>query len=140
MGVLDTEDLLHYCEDQWHSVRDVAYESLSSRAAAEPNLFKSLLARIKVGLEPYDLSIAVNLLYALLKLPIDVLRVVESNLVELGESEIPAIRDVIASSLTSEWVPREMAMEMANEWLSDPDPSVRSSATKALRLLNVSLD
>jgi hypothetical protein len=134
-GELDTEELLHYCEDGWHDVPDVAYEALAERAGADPNLLKSLLARINKGLPPYESSTAINLLYRLLKLPAETLSAVEPDLLALTGSDVPAIRDVIISSLTAEWVTSEAAGRLATEALNDPSPGVRNSATKVLRLL-----
>lgn len=136
LGELDLEELLHCCEDAWHGVTDVAYEALSDRAGADINLLKSLLARIKDGLPPYESSTAVNLLYSLLRLPAEILSTVESNLLALNESSIPAIRKIIISSLTSEWVTYEAAHRLTKAALNDPSPAVRNSATNVLRLLN----
>ena len=72
------------------------------------------------------------MLYALLKLPAEILRAVERDLLALNESDIPAIRDVIISSLTAEWVPMEAALRLAKEALNDSSPRVRNSATRVL--------
>lgn len=135
LGELDTEELLRYCEDSWHDVPDVAYDALGERAAADLNLLRSLLARINEGLPSYDSSVAVNLLHRILRLPAEILSAVEQDVLALTYSEIAAVRDVIISSLTAEWVTPEAARKLAQEGLADPSPGVRNSATKVLRLL-----
>lgn len=139
LGELDTEELLGYCEDSWHDVPEVAYDALGERAAADLNLLRSLLARINGGLPSYHSSVAVNLLHRILRLPAETLSAVEHDLLALTGSGIPAIRNVIISSLTAEWVTPEAARKLAQEGLDDPSPGVRNSATKVLRLLQNSL-
>jgi hypothetical protein len=139
LGELDTEELLRYCEDSWHDVPDVAYDALGERAAADLNLLRSLLARINEGLPSYDSSVAVNLLHRILRLPAETLSAVEHDLLALTGSGIPAIRNVIISSLTAKWVTPEAARKLAQEGLDDPSPGVRNSATRVLRLLQNSL-
>ncbi len=135
LGELDTEELLRYCEDRRHDVPDVAYEALAERAGSDPNLLRTLLARVNEGLPPYESSTAINLFYALLRLPAETLSAVDSDLLALTGSPVPAIRDVIISSLTAEWVTYEEASRLATAALNDPSPGIRNSATKVLRLL-----
>ena len=136
LGELETEELLRCCEDRWHDVPDVAYEVLAERAGSDPNLLRTLLARVNEGLPAYESSTAINLLYTLLKLPAETLNDVEPDLLALTGSPVPAIRSIIISSLTAEWVAYEAARRLATEALNDPSPGVRNSATKVLRLLH----
>lgn len=134
LDALDTEELLRLSSKKDPRISGEAIRALTG-SAADSDVLKSLLLRIKEGLKPYPSSTALNLLEALLRLPTELLQQVEAELLAISGSEIPAIRARLVSSLTSAWTTHEGALNVAQAALTDPAPGVRHSAVRTLRLL-----
>lgn len=136
LGALDTEELLSLSSLKEPRISGEAIRALTVLGAGDLALLRSLLTRIKEGLTPYPSSTALNLLEALLRLPAEILRPVETELLAIAGAEIPAIRARLISSLTSGWSERDAALATAQKAIDDPSPGVRNSAVHTLRLLN----
>jgi len=136
LDALNSEELLSLSSSKEPGISGEAIGALTAYAASQPDLLSSLLTRIKEGLRPYPSSTALNLLEALLKLPTNILQLVEAELLAIAEAEIPAIRARLISSLISGWVERNAALGAAQKAIDDPSPGVRNSAVCTLRLMN----
>lgn len=135
LKALDTEDLLTLSSAKEPGIAGEAIIALTNSTASDQDLLRSLLTKIRMGLAPYPSSTTLNLFQALLKLPAKILEPVRPELLAVGESEIPAIRARLISSLTSEWVPVDIALQVAQAGIDDPIPGVRNSAVRTIRLL-----
>lgn len=135
LDAFKVDELLQLCEDKDFDISKEAYKTISKKASDDQTVLEELLKQIKDGLQSFKSSTAYNLLNDLLALPADKLKTVESKVIQILESKIPAIRERIISKLTGEWISPNKALLQAENSLKDTSPSVRNRAIKTLRLL-----
>lgn len=136
MNAMDTEELLNLCEDKRHNVSGTAARCLATVASNDPRKLQELLVGIKEGLAGLRSSTVMNILNALLSLPAEALRPARQELLALADSDVPAIRARLVTSLSGSWADPNIALAETRRSLADSNPAVRNAATRTLRVLS----
>jgi hypothetical protein len=123
------DDLIVAQGDERSDVAEVARRALVKTATADETVFVDLLRRIVRG------DVSIKLLRDLLAAPLDVLEARASEILGLLQCGNAKVRAVILGQLASSWVEKGRAIAELNTALEDPDPAVRTQATRTLRML-----
>src|SRR5205823_4844368 len=129
LGAISTDELISLTKDPWHEVPATARSALAELAAADRLVMANVLAKVASG------EADIQVLDAILALPAETLREAGDLLVDLQKSAHPDVRARAVLALSGGWTDRGRAGELARVALGDQSPTVRNSATIALRAL-----
>jgi hypothetical protein len=129
LGGMPFEELTRLCSDQRHDVSDAAIAGVLGRASADDETFEKVLELIEAR------QLSPRILDKLLKLPIRSGSAVAKKAVALLHSSDVSLRLATIGQLTGEWIERDRAITYLRNSLKDPEPAVRTLATRILRLL-----
>ncbi len=130
LEVVTQDRLLSLCRDENHDVAKEARKGLVMIATSNEVTFRQLIDGI--GAE----EVPVQVLDELLTLPTDLLRChIEAISALAGSSSVP-VRLSLLKSLPSGWADHSLADTISQAGLRDPDPAIRSQATRSVRSLS----
>jgi hypothetical protein len=129
LNAVSFEELVGLTNDARHDVSDLAKSSIVENAGLDEDVFCKVIDLVDAKRLPSAL------LGQLLKLPIEQGSVVAMKAERLLDSADVDVRLAVIGQLTGEWIDREHADEFLRRGLLDPEPAIRTLATRILRLL-----
>ena len=130
MGAVPFEELVELCGDPRHDVSDLTKSIVIERAAADTNTFSDVLDRVESD------QLTPRILDKLLKLPIKRDSPIAQRVERLVHGPDLKLRLATLRQLTGEWIDREQAVAYLRSGVEDPEPTIRTLATRVLRLLD----
>lgn len=128
------DELWDLYRDSRYDVSGAARDALIKIAATDQCKLLAMLRRI--GREGGPIA----LLRGLFAIPRKALEEATTAIVKLLGEGSPGVRACIVAQLPGGWLRPSEALRVAGEAMTDPDPAVRTQATRAVRLLSASLD
>ncbi|MHB9066692.1 MAG: SMEK domain-containing protein [Pirellulaceae bacterium] len=130
LGAVPFEELVELCGDPRHDVSDLTKSIVIERAAADTNTFSDVLDRVESD------QLTPRILDKLLKLPIKRDSPIAQRVERLVHGPDLKLRLATLRQLTGEWIDREQAVAYLRSGVEDPEPTIRTLATRVLRLLD----
>ena len=127
LKALSHERLISLCRDDCSDVAEAARKGLVEIASSDGEKFRQLLDGIALE------EVPIQVLEELLALPVDSLNPHAGAIAALAQSPSVPVRLSLLRSLPSGWASHALAHDILNAGLCDPDPAVRTQATRSLR-------
>lgn len=131
LGAVSFDELIELCDDPRHDVSDWAKSIVVELATADTDTFSEVLGQVEAD------RLSPKILDKLLKLPIKLGGPIAKEAERLLHSSDLQLRLAIVGQLTGEWIDREVAIKYLRTCLRDEEPTIRTLATRILRLIEV---
>lgn len=130
LGAIPLDELIDLCGDPRHDVSELVKSVIVQRAAEDTDTFSDVLDHIEAD------RLSPRVLDKLLKLPIKQGGPVARKAENLLHSSDLKLRLATIGQLTGDWIDHELAIEHLRDCIRDPEPTIRTLATRVLRLLD----
>lgn len=130
LGAIPFDELIRLCDDPRHDVSGLAKSVLVERAAEDTDTFSDVLDHMEAD------RLSARVLDRLLKLPIKKGSPAARRAEKLLHSSDLKLRLATIGQLTGDWIDHEAAIEHLRDCTRDPEPTIRTFATRILRLLD----
>lgn len=131
LNAISFDELIRLCGDSRSDVADVAKSAVVERAAASVERFSDVLERVETN------QLSPRVLDKLLKLPIEQGSPIAKKAERLLHASDLQLRLATIGQLSGKWIDRAAAIVYLRICLGDKEPTIRTLATRVLRLLEV---
>jgi len=130
LGAVPFDELVQSCGDLRHDVSHLATSIIIERSTMDADTLSRVLDLVEAN------QLSPRILDKALKLPIEKNSALARKVETLLYVSDLGLRLATIGQLTGEWIDRDRAIKFLRSKLDDPEPTIRTLATRILRLLN----
>jgi hypothetical protein len=129
LGAVSFDELVELCSDPRYDISDLAKSIIIERAAADGDALSAVLDLVESD------KLSPRILDKLLKLPIKKGSPIAQKAERLVHAPDLKLRLAVLGQITGGWIERDLAVTYLRSGVEDPEPTIRTLATRILRLL-----